>query len=323
MSAHAKLGPSGADGWFTCAGKIAAEEGLPDDTSEAAAEGTFAHQISEECLAFGLDPYDFVGHRLVVDGYSFEWTADDADALALGIDQIRAFPGTFYGEQRVDLSHWLGEGQFGTLDRAVISPDLIVLGDLKWGRGIPVSPVDNKQLKLYALGLWRAHAAETHTDPATKFLFIIDQPRCSGGGGEWSTTLRELLEFGEEARVAAERTRDPNAPRTASEKGCMFCRRRNAPGGCSTYDEFMLDLIGTKFEELDVDIAVAAPPFLPIGMTPERRGHVVRHRKLIENWLDTLHDIHLDETIRGRPAGGLKAVEGRKSPDKWFDASAA
>jgi hypothetical protein len=48
---------------MVCAGSVAAEEGLPDDTSEFAAEGTFAHHISEECLALGLDPYDFIGHR--------------------------------------------------------------------------------------------------------------------------------------------------------------------------------------------------------------------------------------------------------------------
>lgn len=320
MSAHAKLGPSGADRWMVCAGSPAAEEGLPDDVSEFAAEGTFAHQISEECLAFGLDPFDFIGHRLVVEGYSFEWSEDDAEQLAFGITQVRDFGGQFFGEHRVDLTHWLGPDQFGTLDRGIKLPDLIVIDDLKWGRGLPVSPIENKQLMLYGLGFWHAHARETHKDPNTRILLIVDQPRCSGGGGEWETTLGRLIEFGEEARAAAERTRDPNAARTASEKGCMFCKRRTAPGGCETFDEFMLDLVGSKFESLDDDIAICAPPYLPLtGMTPDRRAHILRHRKLFENWLETLHDQHLDDCIRGLPGGGLKAVEGRKSPDKWFD----
>jgi len=320
LTAHAKLSPSGAETWMNCAGSVAAQEGLPDDTSEFAAEGTFAHHISELCLDLGLDPYDFIGHRGTIEGFNFEWTVDDADELAFGINYIRSFGGRFFGEHRVDLSHWLGPDQFGTLDRGVILPDLIVIDDLKWGRGLPVEAVENKQMMLYALGFWHKHCRETHGARSTRFLLVVDQPRCSGGGGEWYTTLGDLLDFGEQARAASLATQDPFAPRAATEKGCKWCRRRIAPGGCPTFDEFMLDVIGSKFGEIDDDIAIAAPPFLPLmGMTPERRAHILRHRKLFENWLDTLHNQHLDDALRGLPSGGLKAVEGRKSPDKWFD----
>lgn len=326
MTAHAKLSPSGADKWMTCPGSIAAEEGLPDETSEAAAEGTFAHQISDECLMLGLDPYDFVGHKFTVEGFKFEFDEDMAEALELGIQQVRDFiaeGGTFYGEQQVDLTHWLGPDQFGTLDRAVVLPKLIVIDDLKFGRGVPVDPIQNKQLMLYALGFWWQFLRESHPDPDTEFLIIVDQPRCIGGGGEWRTTLKELLEFGEEARSAAEATNDPNAPRVASDKGCKWCKRREAPGGCSTFDEWILDMIGQTFEDIDEDAAMGVEPFLPIGMTPERRAHVVRHKALIEKWLDKLKEIHLEDALRGLPSGGLKAVEGRKSPDKWFNNVAA
>jgi hypothetical protein len=54
-------------------------------------------------------------------------------------------------------------------------------------------------------------------------------------------------------------------------------------------------------------------------MTPERRAYVLQHRKLVEDWLDILHAQALDDATRGLPCGGLKAVEGRKSPDKWYD----
>jgi hypothetical protein len=300
---------------MVCPGSVAAEEGLPDETSEEAAEGTFAHMISEDCLALGLDPYDFIGHRATVEGHSFEWDEEDADNLAFGISQIRSFGGQLYGEQRVDLTHWLGDDQFGTLDRAIILPDLIVIDDLKWGRGIPVSPVENRQLSLYGLGFWRDIAR--HQTNATDFLIIIDQPRCSGGGGEWRTTLDQLLAFGEEARGAAERTRDPNAPRVASEKGCRFCKRREAPGGCSTLDMFMLDLFGKQFDDLDDEIMVGGPMELPVVVTPERRSFILDNRKLCESWFDKLHAQALDDALHGRPCGGKKAVEGRKLADKW------
>lgn len=320
MSAHAKLSPSGAETWFNCAGSVAAQEGLPDESSEFAAEGTFAHQISEECLAFGLDPYDFIGHRLKVEGFSFEWNEDDADQLAFGIEQIRSFEGKFYGEHKVDLSNWLGLDQFGTLDRAVVGSELIVIADLKWGRGIPVTPIQNKQLMLYALGFWWNVAR--HVSEATRFLLLIDQPRCSGGGGEWYTTLDELLAFAAEAHIAAERTRDPDAPRVASEKGCKWCKRREATGGCSTFDAFMLDVLGKQFDELDDEILVGGPMELPVVVTPERRSYILDNRKLVEKWFDRLHAQALDDALNGRDAGGKKAVEGRKSPDKWKDLDA-
>jgi hypothetical protein len=255
-TAHAKLSPSGASIWMNCAGSINAQEGLPDETSEFAAEGTRAHDISDLCLTLGLDPYDFIGDTAEVEGFKFEWTEEDADYLALGIDQVRAFGGQFFGEHRVDLSPWLGPDQFGTLDRAIILPDgLMVIIDLKFGRGIPVSPIENKQLMLYALGFWYAHCRETHADPDTRILIIIDQPRCSGGGGEWYTTLAELLAFGEEARAAAERTRDPNAPRTAGDH-CLWCLRRQAPGGCANFDEFAVDAARQQFDDIDVSVAI-------------------------------------------------------------------
>lgn len=317
MTAHARLSPSSASAWMTCAGYPNANEGLPDETSAFAAEGTAAHAISDDCLQFGFDPWDFVGQVLHVDGYAIEFDEDMADALAPGIEWIRAQEGQFFGERRVNLSSWLGPDQFGTLDRGIVRSDLIIISDLKFGRGIPVSPVRNKQLMLYALGFWDNVAR--HISDAREFLIHIDQPRCGGGGGEWRVSLDELLAFGDEARQAAEATRAPDAPRKASKDACLWCRRKNAPGGCPTYEAFNLDLIGQKFGDLDSDEPLRLPP----ALTPERRSYVLQHAKMIEGWLEDLHTATLQDALRGDPTPGLKAVEGRKAPDKWRDAEAA
>jgi hypothetical protein len=54
------------------------------------------------------------------------------------------------------VSPWTIPHQHGTLDRAILIPEQnrLIINDLKWGRGIPVSPVRNKQMVLYALGFW-------------------------------------------------------------------------------------------------------------------------------------------------------------------------
>jgi hypothetical protein len=54
-----------------------------------------------------------------------------------------------------------------------------------------------------------------------------------------------------------------NPPRAPSEKGCMFCRRKLAPGGCQPYEEWRLRLLGLRFSDLDVDVSEA--PLLEEG----------------------------------------------------------
>ncbi len=45
--AHALLGPSKAYQWMACTPSARLEEGFPDTTSEAAEEGTLAHELAE------------------------------------------------------------------------------------------------------------------------------------------------------------------------------------------------------------------------------------------------------------------------------------
>lgn len=322
IRAHASLSPSSASGWMTCPDYPNANDGLPDDESEFAREGTIAHEISENCLAHDFEPHDFIGMKTRHKEWSFEWTADDSELLQPGIDWTREQPGKFFGEHQVDLSRWLGDGQFGTLDRGIVAPDLITIADLKWGRGIPVSPVRNKQLRIYALGFWWNVAR--HHSKATDFRIVIDQPRNSAGGGEWRTTLDELLAFGEEAMRAAEATRAPNPPRVASYDGCLWCKRRQQPpsepgalSGCKTYDAFNLALISAEFEDLDGgefdDLQV------PCNLTPDRRAYLLRHRSMLDRWLDGIHADTLRDALGGQDAGGLKAVAGKQGRRVFAD----
>lgn len=337
MSDHARLSPSAAESWMTCADYPNAIDGLDDPTSEFAAEGTAAHAISDDCLALGFDAYDFIGSALTVEergggqSFTFTWTDEDADLLQQGIDEVREFGGKFYGEHRVDLSPVMGvDNQFGTLDRGIIRDDVIVINDLKWGRGIPVSPVRNKQLMIYGLGFW--HNIARHETNAEEFLFVIDQPRCPGGGGRWRCTLDDLLAFQDEVRAAAARTLDPAAGRTASEKGCYWCARRKQPpsepgavSGCKTYDEFALDLIGSRFDTIDDAVLLGdgfEPPRFDI-LSAERRCWIVRHKGAIEKWLDNLHAGVIQDGLDGNPTPGLKVVDGRRGRKKWDDETKA
>ncbi len=54
-------------------------------------------------------------------------------------------------EQRLDFSEWVPDG-FGTGDFVIIADGTMEICDLKYGKGVPVSAVNNKQMRLYALG---------------------------------------------------------------------------------------------------------------------------------------------------------------------------
>lgn len=314
--AHAKLSPSSASGWMVCPAYPNVQQLYPDSSSAAAAEGTFAHSISDFCLTYGLDAYDLIGTVGKVEGYTFEWAEEDADLLQPGIDWIREQPGTFYGEARVDLSKWMGAGQFGTMDRFVLSDDQAVGSDLKWGRGIPVQAVGNKQVRIYLLGAMNLYAPHI-TDPKFPIILDIDQPRCGNGGGRWKITLGELWEFGEEVRAAAARTYVDNPERVASKDGCLWCKGKD---DCTTFDAFNLEMLSLEFEDLDSG-SIELPD--PDGLTASRKRVILDHRQMVTKWLDSVHASVYQAAMRGEDTGGLKLVDGRKSPDSWIDPKAA
>lgn len=322
--AHSPYGPSQAEGWSNCLDYVWANKGLPERNLKVAAEGTFAHIISDECLLLGANAYDYIGQRIKVKDWTFEWKVDDADLLQPGLDWVTAQGGQFFGEHRVDVSPWTIPHQHGTLDRAIITEidgiQWVFVNDLKWGRGIPVSPIRNKQLVLYALAFWNQYAWKVCDAKTTRFMLVIDQPRCGGGGGFWETSLDELMEIGEflKQRALASSTME-SPPRVPTEKGCMWCRRKEAPGGCQPYEEWRLRLLGQRFSDLDVDVTEA--PMLASAMTPRRRAYLLQHKSGIERWLATHEEAALADALAGRDAGDMKAVrDGRKGPrDKWKD----
>lgn len=339
-SEHAKLSPSSSGSWMECPAYPDVQAQYINEDNEAAAEGTAAHAISDFCLTNGFDAYDMIDTVTHITGtvrktirqsdgkliktdetetktFRFTWTEEDADYLQPGIDWIREQPGTFYGEARVDLSEWLGDNQFGTMDRVVLSDTRILVSDLKYGRGIPVQAVGSKQLRLYALGAWRKYASHI-TDPAFPVLIHIDQPRNSAGGGLWQITLGDLWQFGEEARAAAERTRQPNPPRIAGVNQCLFCAGKD---DCNEHHLFNLSFLGLDdFSDLD-DLDLELPD--PETFTPARRRVILEHKPMISKWLDGVHASLFRAAQSGGDTAGLKLVEGRKSPDKWKDAKAA
>ena len=311
---HSELSPSGAEMWATCPALIALSRPYRDESGPAADEGTAAHDFAHTCFRDGVPLADFKGMTWGATDYPLEITQEVLNHLEPGLERFAELCGGAEPdiELRVDLRSWI-PNCWGTLNRGCATKDLIVINDLKYGAGVPVAPEENKQLTLYALGYWQQVARlKTH---ATDFLFIIDQPRNSAGGGEWRTTLYDLLEAGKELHEAAKRTQDPAAPRVPSEKGCKFCKARKH-GACQDYDSWRLGVTGLVFNDLSGDAVSALED--PAGMTPERVAYVLRQAKQFKGWVS---EIEHRATALAQEARlpGKKLVAGSGGDRAWAD----
>lgn len=319
---HSPRGPSGAHRWRRCPGSINAERGLPDKVGREAAVGTIFHKYAALCVQHDLDPHDFnTGMVYVQDGHTVTFDAEMQDSMYAGLDWIRDHyqpeaDDLIYVETRVDISPWAGDGEFGTSDVAIIKRRKrhIIIFDWKYGKGVPVSPVRNDQMYLYTLGVWNTVAKHHfNSDPHDiKVTFLIEQPRHFGGGGEWETTMAEVLTEGAQIRLDAAETMNPNALRIPGEKQCLFCK---ASGRCKEQAAYLLQAYGQKY----ADIKEGDEPQFedPEEVDPEVRSFVILHWKAFKRWYDQLRVLAIRDIAAGQTVPLLKAVTGRPGHRKY------
>lgn len=183
---HATLSPSGAEGWMSCAPKLAMEVGLPDSSSGFADEGTAAHFLASEALEQRKATASWLGCTIIVwsDAASHKrgtnWYGKDqipasatrreyevdhemagfvqnyVDAIYSRMEQFKlrgAVSVELLIEIRVEFSVFVGfPGQFGTSDAILLIewPDgtmQVDVNDLKFGRGVRVNAADFELLE--------------------------------------------------------------------------------------------------------------------------------------------------------------------------------
>ena len=224
---HHRYSASGSEGWMVCAGKIAMEQGIPDQTSRYADEGSAAHFLSAECLLNEKDPVDYQGMWIncyahqgkayqafrgeadgIPDGAEItsEWEVDETmvNYVEQYVFSIRedAKDGQLFVEQRVEFGPMIGlGGAFGTADAIILSHDgkTLKLRDLKYGFK-PVSSEENRQMMLYALGAIHEFDFMFDVSEIENVDLKIVQPRTSQTDQNWITSLDSLYAFAEEAK---------------------------------------------------------------------------------------------------------------------------
>ncbi len=292
MTAHATLGASNAHRWLVCAGSVEAERDIPNTTSPFAAEGTEAHELAELALQTS---------DAALDAYANSEMAEFVRVYTDYVRQSAVGADLFEIEQRVSYADWV-EGGFGTADAVIVKDGVIHVCDLKYGMGVRVDAEENPQGMLYALG---AYAENSYLGDIHTAKISIVQPRLDHIS-EWEISIEALLRWAEWAKQRAEVTAEPDAPRTAGEKQCRFCR---AKASCEALRDATEAAIMSEFDDLD-NMPKANT------LTDEQMRAALDAKPLIESWLSAIEKLAKGRLEEGGGFAGYKLVEGR-SNRRW------
>lgn len=305
---HALLSASSAHRWLTCTPSAKLEDEFPDTTSEAAKEGTLAHELAEMKVRNYFYPGEVSKRKLTFAIKKFKedelWDDEMLVHTDTYIDYIRDLSIKLSSapyvsvEKRVDFGKYVPDG-FGTADCIMVQGNTLHVIDFKYGKGVPVSAEENPQMLLYALGAYEAYKL---LYPIKEIHLAIVQPRLSDGISEWKCSIDNLLEFGEYVTGRAQLATAGAGDYAPGEKTCRFCRARKQCRARSDYNVKQAFQIG----EL--------PPLITAEEAGERLlrlEDVVKYQKDLQEWA-------LSECLAGKEVPGWKAVEGRGSRD-WTD----
>ncbi len=183
---HALLSPSSAHRWLECTPSARLEEtsNIIDAPSPYAREGTEAHSLAELKLSYMLGKISpkVYGNKFELFLSSSEFYNTEFNEYVTNYcNEVMNIITMDYENQEIEV-HLEAVVTFedivpkgsGTSDVVIVGKDFIHIIDLKFGRGVAVSAIDNSQLKLYALGALRKYRLN---GVFTKARMTIIQPR--------------------------------------------------------------------------------------------------------------------------------------------------
>lgn len=259
---HSRLGPSSAERVINCPGSVLATEGIKDQPSSYALEGTSAHTVSEWVRVNRQPAETYQGTTLRITRGNEHWDVKCGKAMVLSVqqfcDRVAKLPGQELVEARVDYTDFLFDSPFdaavpafGTSDSIKLNDLICFVGDFKHGTGVKKDAEMNEQLLLYALGTYLNYRWAFKFDT---FQLDIYQPRLRHFD-QAEITLTRLLEWANDvAKPAMLRSLKPNAPFKAGE-WCKFCKIRTTCRVKAAYNQ-------------ERAIASRADDFAKLGLDP-------------------------------------------------------
>ena len=300
-NAHALLSPSAAHRWIHCTPSVRLEEGVKDEGSDFAAEGTLAHAIASrkilETLGRPHDEQDREIGELRERYYSEEMEGYTDTYRSIVLEKFneaktRSKDARLLVEVRLDFGAFLHDA-FGTADAVIIADDLMEVIDFKYGKGVKVDADHNPQMMIYALGALDEFLLDYDIK---RVRMTIVQPRidnlseCGMMVGELTAWRTVTLKPAAEKAFAGVGDQVPG-------EWCQFCKVRAT---CSAIAEKARQICNEDFREARLISDEDIPGLLPL--VPVLKG-----------WLEDFASHALQRALDGAAIKGYKLVEGKSN----------
>ncbi|MCC0696908.1 DUF2800 domain-containing protein [Clostridioides sp. ES-S-0048-02] len=309
MAQHARLSASGAHRWLNCTPSIKLEENYPSSTSIYAEEGTVAHELAETKLMLEYEKISKKAYNARIKNIqkSEYYNSEMEDYIQSYVDNVIELVNDSKAicddvivmlEERLDFSEWVPEG-FGTGDVVVISDGILQVIDLKYGKGVEVSAIDNPQLRLYGLGAYNQFEILYDIDLVKT---TIIQPRLDNISSE-EIEVTKLLTWAEDIKKKAQMAFNGEGDFVSGDH-CGFCRAKN---DCRKRAEDNLEK-ARKYDFADT-----------FTLNEYEIADILGFAKNVQDWLKDIQSYALEQAEKhGVKYPGYKLVEGR-SNRKYVD----
>lgn len=327
MANHALLSPSAAHRWMICPASVGFTKDMPNVSSSYAEEGTKAHRLCELLVTkeWGSPTIPLLAEL------DERWAeADDEmrDAAKTYVEEIRkrrVEPVSYFAtEKSLSIGFLTGEqGARGTGDCVMVAGNTLYVIDFKYGKGVPVSPVENPQLTIYGLAAYEE--LDIFTQAAIRDIqLLIVQPRI-GNISQWgfhamdvtSKALR-VRDLADKALACADAYKiDDFHP---DEHACRFCLGK---GTCPALRAKVASEVLAEFGDAPLGEVQTTPSGIPVPTDAEGISKAMHWIPLIKTWVDAVEASANARLTAGDEVPGFKLVAGRPGPRKWSDPVAA
>lgn len=293
MEKHARFSPSSGKRYINCTPSLRLEEQFTDEESSYAAEGSAGHALAEHLIKKHLKCRS---KRPVSDYYSDELLEAVDEYVAYVIQQIELAKQmckspVFIIEQKVDLSFYV-EQCYGTADMVIVTDKRIQIIDLKLGKGVPVSAIENVQLMIYGLGV--LNDIEVLFDIEVLELTIV-QPRLESIS-TWEIAVDDLKSWANKVFVPKAQMALAGGGEFCAGDWCRFCKARFQ---CRERAKGFLQLAQMEFKD-------------PSLLSDDEMAEVLIVADDLKKWAEEVYTFAQNEAIvHNKEWPGFKLVEGR------------
>lgn len=314
---HARLSASGSDRWLNCQQSVRKEEGYKNTSSIYAEEGTLAHELADIELRRwkgGMDEaqfestYEVLMRRIGVFNDTFktkisftEMQSEVAKYVDVVIEEFNILLAQnefteLFVEQKLDLTEVIPEG-FGTGDAVIVSDGLMVVCDLKYGKGVEVDATENSQLMLYGFGAYMANKDFYFID---RVKVMVIQPRINNVSS-FEISVKDLLDWAYGVVKPTAELAMAGKGELKSGKWCKFCK---AKADCSQYAEDSMRTMQLAFYD-------EYEPESPDTLNMKQIAFVLKNGETAKQWVDAVFAKAKELLLDGKEIEGYKLVEGR------------